>query len=304
MAAGLGFDKFRAAEIETSASELATNLLSHQALNGEIVIRTISDRGHAGIEIRSEDQGPGIRDIDAAMQDGASTGSSLGIGLPGVRRMMDEFSIRSEIGKGTTVAAKKWLPSDFISQKMKVSVFSIPFPGQNVSGDAYFIRHTPEGVLLIVIDALGHGPEAHEAALLALEVIENNWAEPLLDLIMCCHQRLRYSRGAAIAFSKIDFGQRVLQHISVGNVETRIYGSSVLVRPFCFNGTLGASMLNVRVTEYPCRPGSTIVMFSDGISSRFDLKSEMLGQSIQETASYILDNYKKATDDATVLVGR
>ncbi len=139
------------------------------------------------------------------MQDGVSTRISLGIGLPGVKRMMDEFSIQSALGQGTQVAAKKWLPADFIQQKMKVSVFSVPFPGQEVSGDAYFIKHTPEGVLLIVIDALGHGPEAHEAALLALEIIENNWAEPLLDLVMRCHQGLRHSRGAATAFCRNQF---------------------------------------------------------------------------------------------------
>ncbi len=78
----------------------------------------------------------------------------------------------------------------------------------------------------------------------------------------------------------------------------------MLVRPFCYNGTLGAVMRNVKVTEYPYRQGATIVMFSDGISGRFELKSEKLGQSIQEAASYILENYARSTDDATVLVGR
>jgi len=303
MAVGMGFDKYGVNEIETSISELATNLVKHNALNGEIAIRTVTNREHTGIELRAEDQGPGIRDITTAMKDGESTKISLGIGLPGVKRMMDEFSIQSEHGKGTLVAARKWLPSDFI-QKMKVSVFSVPFPGQEVSGDAYFIKHTREGALLVVIDALGHGREAHETALQALEIIENNYTEPLLDLVMLCHKGLMHSRGAAIAFCKIAYAEKIMQHVSVGNVETRVYGSSVLVRPFCFNGTLGAAIRNVKVTEYPYREGSTIVMFSDGISGRFDLKSEMLGMSVQETASFILDNYKRSTDDATVLVGR
>jgi serine/threonine-protein kinase RsbT len=94
--------------IATAISELARNIVSY-ARRGEI--RLISQNsGRPGIVIVASDSGPGIEDVRQAMRDGFSTSGSLGLGLPGVRRLMDEFEIASERGKGTTVIAKKWKP--------------------------------------------------------------------------------------------------------------------------------------------------------------------------------------------------
>jgi serine/threonine-protein kinase RsbT len=94
--------------IATAISELARNIVSY-ARQGEI--RLISQNsGKPGIVIVASDNGPGIEDIRQAMRDGFSSSGSLGLGLPGVRRLVDEFEIASERGKGTTVIAKKWKP--------------------------------------------------------------------------------------------------------------------------------------------------------------------------------------------------
>jgi serine/threonine-protein kinase RsbT len=92
----------------TSISELARNILRY-ATSGEIVLRLVDDRGKRGVEVLAADAGPGIPDVALAMQDGFSTSGSLGLGLPGVRRIMDEFEISSEFGRGTTVTARKWM---------------------------------------------------------------------------------------------------------------------------------------------------------------------------------------------------
>lgn len=93
--------------IATAISELARNIVSY-ARRGEIRIRVSQNSDRHGIVIVASDDGPGIRDIRQAMQDGFSTSGSLGLGLPGVRRLVDEFEIVSELGKGTTVTVKKW----------------------------------------------------------------------------------------------------------------------------------------------------------------------------------------------------
>ena len=72
-------------------------------------MRQISDGARVGILIVAEDEGPGIPDIELAMRDGYSTAKSLGVGLPGTKRIMDEFELTSEVGKGTTVRMKRWL---------------------------------------------------------------------------------------------------------------------------------------------------------------------------------------------------
>lgn len=102
-----GFSGSDLTVIATAISEVARNIVTY-AKKGEIQISPVSDMGKTGLLIIASDEGPGIADISLALQDGYSTSRSLGLGLPGVRRLMDEFSIDSEVGKGTTVTLKKW----------------------------------------------------------------------------------------------------------------------------------------------------------------------------------------------------
>jgi serine/threonine-protein kinase RsbT len=106
LATKLGFSGVDATFIATAISELARNILAY-AGKGEIILRAIHSSGD-GILVIASDTGPGIRDIQQALRDGFSTSGSLGLGLPGVRRLMDEFEIKSRLGHGTTVSVKKW----------------------------------------------------------------------------------------------------------------------------------------------------------------------------------------------------
>jgi serine/threonine-protein kinase RsbT len=94
--------------IATAMSEVARNILAY-AREGRIILGTLNDDGRKCIMVVAEDGGPGIVDVSLAMQDGYSTGKGLGIGLPGARRLMDEFQITSIAGKGTVVTMKKWV---------------------------------------------------------------------------------------------------------------------------------------------------------------------------------------------------
>jgi len=107
LAIELGFSTGDATLIATSISELARNIISY-ARRGEIILKAIQGSSRQGISIIASDSGPGIRDIRQAMRDGFSTSGSLGLGLPGVRRLMDDFEIASEPGRGTIVKVKKW----------------------------------------------------------------------------------------------------------------------------------------------------------------------------------------------------
>lgn len=109
MAAELGFSTGDATLIATAISELARNIVSY-ARKGQITLKMVNGLNRQGISIIASDEGPGIHDIRQALRDGYSTSGSLGLGLPGVRRLMDEFEISSQPGQGTTVAVKKWRP--------------------------------------------------------------------------------------------------------------------------------------------------------------------------------------------------
>jgi serine/threonine-protein kinase RsbT len=109
LAAALGFSSTDQTLIATAISELARNIVTY-AKRGTVALSRIERRGRPGILIIASDQGPGIPDIDLAMRDGYSTGNSLGVGLPGSRRLVDELDIVSSVGVGTTVTLRKWLP--------------------------------------------------------------------------------------------------------------------------------------------------------------------------------------------------
>ena len=103
-----GFAETPSRMIGTAVSELARNILKY-AHSGEIQLRQVEGRRGRGIEIEAVDQGPGIADPEEAMRDHFSSGGTLGLGLPGVRRMMDEFSLASTPGEGTHVTVVKWI---------------------------------------------------------------------------------------------------------------------------------------------------------------------------------------------------
>jgi serine/threonine-protein kinase RsbT len=103
-----GFSSSNLTIIATAISEVARNIVEY-AKEGEVIITPINQAHKRGIEIVAADHGPGIADVSTVMRDGYSTGKGLGIGLPGARRLMDEFEITSQIGKGTTVRMKKWV---------------------------------------------------------------------------------------------------------------------------------------------------------------------------------------------------
>ena len=109
LAERMGCSSIESTMIATAISEIARNIMSH-AGRGEIAISAVAIDGRNAIEVVASDEGPGIADIERALQDGYSTGAGLGLGLPGAGRLMDHFELRSEVGVGTTVVMRKWCP--------------------------------------------------------------------------------------------------------------------------------------------------------------------------------------------------
>jgi len=107
-ATALGFGITDVTRIVTAASEMTRNIYQY-AGSGSMHWRTVSKGSVPGLELTFEDHGPGIPDLNKAMEPGFSTGKGLGMGLPGAKRLMDEMTIQSEPGKGTTVGLRKWL---------------------------------------------------------------------------------------------------------------------------------------------------------------------------------------------------
>jgi serine/threonine-protein kinase RsbT len=108
MGSRLGFSSTDLTLLATAISEVARNITTY-AGDGEVLLRVLDEDGRQGIEVLATDDGPGIDDVELAMQDGYTTGNGLGLGLPGTRRLVDEFSLQTTPGAGTTVRLVKWI---------------------------------------------------------------------------------------------------------------------------------------------------------------------------------------------------
>ncbi|HEU5260418.1 MAG TPA: anti-sigma regulatory factor [Gemmatimonadales bacterium] len=107
VAAGAGFSSGDQTVIAAAISEIARNIIMY-AKRGEIALSVVTNGDRQGVVVVARDQGPGIRDVERALQDGHSTSGGLGLGLPGARRLMDDFDVASAVGKGTVVIMSKW----------------------------------------------------------------------------------------------------------------------------------------------------------------------------------------------------
>lgn len=108
-AAELGLDQVTRQKVSTAISELARNIIKYAGGKGAVTIRTVTEEGRSGLEVVAADRGPGIENLEEALEDHFSSSGTLGLGLPGVRRLMDEFDIQSEPGVGTTVTTRIWV---------------------------------------------------------------------------------------------------------------------------------------------------------------------------------------------------
>jgi negative regulator of sigma-B (phosphoserine phosphatase) len=178
-----------------------------------------------------------------------------------------------------------------------------PFPGETVSGDAWCAAPQAGGLLVAVIDGLGHGPAAAAAANRARDVLCGSSGTGLEVLLGQCHAALRGTRGAALTLALIPPRGR-LTWLGVGNVEAVIARAgddgareSLLLRP----GVVGYQMPGLRAAEVDFGPGDTLVMATDGVRSSF-IEALSGRDRPARRAQRILDEYGKQTDDALVLV--
>ncbi|MBJ6760516.1 SpoIIE family protein phosphatase [Myxococcaceae bacterium JPH2] len=175
---------------------------------------------------------------------------------------------------------------------------SRPRQGETANGDSALIREDGGHTLLAVVDALGHGPLAADAAQAALRCLEQvSLTAGLASVLESLHQALRGGRGAAAMLALYD--GRTLRCGGVGNVELRALGTKIPVLPT--PGILGQHVRAVREAEVTPALGDRLVLFSDGVSSRLELDMTR-GLTPEAACALLLERYGRETDDATVLV--
>jgi phosphoserine phosphatase RsbX len=178
-------------------------------------------------------------------------------------------------------------------------------PGEAVSGDRYLVKPFANGVLVAVVDGLGHGQEAGMAAQRAVVTLENHVQTSPIGLITRCHQELRHTRGVVMGLAMYNGIDDTMTWLGVGNVQGvlhRAQGGSIERLSMC-RGVVGYQLPALRAEVMPVRAGDTLIVASDGIRGEFTEKLSAPG-SPQEVAESILAQYAKGMDDALVLAAR
>jgi anti-sigma regulatory factor (Ser/Thr protein kinase)/serine/threonine protein phosphatase PrpC len=323
-ASKLGFVETALAEIDIVVQEIGTNAARYSKTGGWLHFTTT--RGsEPGLELFYWDTGPGIYNMDRAIRDGVSTSGSLGAGLGAINRLMDDFEIYSTVpatgrltlgatrrtSHGTALLARKWVgqdaePSSDREEVRRYGVWSRPHPQEEVNGDAYCIVRRGARTLLAVIDGLGHGQGAKEAATVARDLLDEWMGERPDELILSIHDALRSTRGAVMGIVTINHEAEKFQYAGVGNIAVRVFGAPERVAPISANGTLGLRLGSVRLWQHAWAEGATVLMASDGLSESWDIQSYpgLLKRSPQLMAGILMRDYGRDADDATVLVAR
>lgn len=189
------------------------------------------------------------------------------------------------------------------------AIAGTPMPGQDVSGDQYVVVDAGDSALLAVIDGLGHGPVAAEAAYEAIKVLNANAGEPLDALIYLCHQSLSETRGVAMTLARFSHDDGELTWLGVGNVLGAVLrnapvGSTSLAVALVGGGIVGHQLPpTMHIRGVSMHPGDVLLLGTDGLRPHF-IEDPPLAQEVPSLADDILTRCRKETDDALVLAAR
>lgn len=307
--------------VGTIVSELGSNIIKY-AGRGVIKVAKVNHEDVVDIEIWAQDQGPGIPNVSLAMKDHFTTGNTLGLGLPGVRRMADEFAINSEVGFGTNVYARKRIYGknnntymvketksltnlDLVNAEVlwEVGCSNQPTPGEYVSGDSVVIVEFDAFILTAIIDVSGHGSKAHELSISISDYIHKFPSKDLITLIKELHKILVGTLGAAVGLLLVDIESSAFQYFGVGNTgANRSVGEPW--KGISRDGILGQRLPGLYPQVGFLKNGDVICMFSDGVTDHAvnTFVKNNSHKSAQNIADNLVKELGKQHDDASCAI--
>lgn len=306
IAAEIGFTAARVGEVEIVVTELATNLVRH-AGGGEMVLRAVREGDRRALRLLAIDSGPGSRNIEALIADGASTGGTLGIGLGACRRLSSAFDVYSVPAMGTIAEALLHARAAADEEDgSTVADLTRPLSGEGACGDTAAHRLTRGTHVAMVADGLGHGPLAAEASRRAAEVLLASDSTSPATLLERIHLALRGTRGAAVSVIGYDPAAATVSHAGIGNIVVRLVGSGGIRTLPTQPGIVGHRSPQPREQSFAAAGASAAVLHSDGLSQRWSLDDVpgVLDHRPAVGCAVLLRAAASRRDDAGVLVLR
>jgi anti-sigma regulatory factor (Ser/Thr protein kinase) len=306
LAESLGFDATGTGNVALVVTEIGTNILKHAGA-GEILLHGIRRGDARGMEILGIDRGKGIADLDRALRDGYSTAGSPGTGLGAIRRLSTGFEICSTPGQGTAVLARLWAtapPSAEAGSRVAVGFAGAAHTGESVSGDGWAVERVARRTLMLLVDGLGHGIIAANAAREAVRLFHENVQHAPAAIVQVLHDGLRSTRGAAVAVSEIVSDRGIVKFAGVGNVSAAIVTPGTRRHLVSHNGTAGHAVRRIDEFTYPWPKDGVLVKHTDGLGTHWDLDRYpgLMSRSPSLVAAVLYRDFTRGRDDVSVLV--
>jgi len=300
LAQRLSLNETQAGELALLATEVSRNVLVHGG-GGEVIVIGQKHEGKALGRILAMDRGPGIPDITQAMVDGFSTSGTLGGGLGAMKRIasgMEVFTGRT----GTVVLVE--VGHDPGTGGPQIAGLAVPYPGEQVCGDAWTYHNSSGRLLTMIADGLGHGWAAAEAAQEAIATFHQRRECTPGEILSYVHDALRKTRGAVAGIAEIRPQERIVTFAGVGNISAALHSPAKSQSLVSHNGTLGSSTTRIQAFHLEWKPDSILILHSDGLQTRWDLSNYagLLSRHAAIIGGTLLRDFRRQRDDASVVV--
>lgn len=308
VARACGMDERTRGTLAIVVTEAATNLARH-AKRGVILLRDTSALGVTGVEVLAVDCGPGMHDLERHFTDGFSTGGTSGAGLGAMRRQADLLDVYSVPGQGTVVLARVFASDGRMAAHLiDIGVVCLPIDGETVCGDGWCVRQDEERATVLLVDGLGHGPNAAQAADTALDAFRATENRTPKEIVSLVHDALRVTRGAAVAVAEVrrTADGASVELCGVGNTVTAVIGAAGPRSLPSMNGTAGLSIRSLQSFTQALRADDLLVMHTDGLTTRWRLDAyPRVREHDPAVVSALLHrDASRGRDDATVVTLR
>ena len=303
----LGLDEPTAEAAAIAATELATNLVKH-AGGGCLLLRPLAWADRRGIELLSLDRGGGMKNVARCLRDGYSTSGSPGTGLGAVQRLSAQFDLYTQPDAGTAILSRFWCGGSRTaappSGPLDVGAVCLPYRHDEPCGDAWALAAFPGRVVVLVVDGLGHGPDAALVANTAARLFGKHAERDGPTIVAALHAGLQGTRGGAVAVAELDAARRRLRYTGLGNIAGRILaGNAPAQHLVSSNGTAGVAAARIQEFDYAWPEGGVLVMHSDGLVSHWDgdRYPALAERSAAVIAGTLYRDHVRGRDDVTVL---
>jgi len=293
-------DETRAGELAILATEVARNVLIHGG-GGQVIIAGLENSRGPLARILALDSGRGIDNLAEAMKDGFSTAGTMGSGMGAMKRLAKHFEVFT--GRGGTMVLLEVGEGSAV-EGVGFAGVTLPYPGERVCGDGWHCEQNSARTIAVLVDGLGHGLGAAEAAQEAVATVRQRASKSPGEILNYMHDALKKTRGAVAAVVEVCPREGKLTYAGIGNISASVLSKGVSRSLISHNGTLGMTVARVQEFRTEWTPDCAFIMHSDGLHSKWDLLSYpgLISRHPALICGALIRDFRRQRDDAGVVV--